>query len=179
MLSEQLVKSIRPIEAVLLLFLTKGAFFNGKSQGLRLMCGGKPMKIAILLLLQIMLITETVQAADSAVLRFETSPFRNSELVCDFDDNVTPEKNDFNLIEYALMSSDFGDRFAILTIQNTSSGQRILNEKHVVAVFGNCERRYPLSFTKKFAGSEKVTITIPFGFWRFPILKVQMEKDKL
>ncbi len=117
--------------------------------------------------------------ADSGqVLRFEASPFRDAELNCDFDDNITPRPGDFVLNDYAIMSSDYGNRYGIVSIKNTSSGQRILNETYIVAIFGDCVRRLPALFSKTFSGNEQITITIPFGFNRFPILKLYMGERK-
>ena len=108
-------------------------------------------------------------------LKFENLPFKNAEINCDNDDRLDPKSNDFELHDYAVMSSELGERFALLMIKNTSSGQRILNQEHIVAIFGNCERKLPNTFEQKFSSGESLTVTVNFGLNRFPIVKLLME----
>lgn len=108
-------------------------------------------------------------------LRFEVSPFKDRPLFCEREDALVPDKHSFQLVDYVLMSSDRGERFALVTLKNQSTGQRILSQNHLVAVMGNCQARRPLPIEKRFAGAETLTIRLNFGLSKFPILKIQAD----
>ncbi|WP_105188846.1 hypothetical protein [Pseudoalteromonas sp. T1lg48] len=105
-------------------------------------------------------------------LRLDNTPFKNSEIYCENDKELHPFQNEFELLDYYSMSSDEGERQVIVTVENSSSGGRSLNHTHFVAILGNCEHINPMKFERKFNGKEIVTLTLNFGFSKFPILKV-------
>lgn len=112
-----------------------------------------------------------------STLRFEISPFKNAPLYCEDQQDVTPDKNDFYVMDYVLMSSDFGERHALVTLTNQSAGQRIFTHDYVVAILGNCERLRPLPFQKRFASGQTLTLRLNFGISKFPILKLISAND--
>lgn len=108
-------------------------------------------------------------------LRFENIPYKAAEVYCENDQKIKPTKNDFELIDYTAMSSDQGDRYILATIRNQSTGQRLFNENHVIAILGDCTRIKPLSVVQKYEGNQTITTQLNFGVSRYPILKVIME----
>lgn len=108
------------------------------------------------------------------VLRFEQTPFKGQTLHCENEGRIEPKESDFTLLDYSIMSSNEGERFALVTLKNESSGHRIFNRKHVVAVFGDCSRAYPVSAMGKLAGGETLTLRVYIGSSRFPILQLLM-----
>ena len=107
-----------------------------------------------------------------ATLRFENSPFKDSPLYCEERHDIVPAKNEFELLNYVLMSSDYGERYALVTLRNQSGGQRIFTQDHVVAILGDCQRIRPLPVEKRFASTETLTLRLNFGISKFPILKL-------
>ncbi len=105
-------------------------------------------------------------------LRFEDSPFKNTAVYCEEEKSVVARSNDFEIVNYALMSSERGHRHALLTIKNTSSGQRTLIGEHLVAILANCDRIYPIDFEVIFKGNELITKEVDFGINRFPIIQI-------
>lgn len=108
----------------------------------------------------------------SKALTFEPTPYQNSELHCENDRDIQPETNDFELVHSSIMSSEEGERYAFITLKNTSSGQRLFNQNHLMAILGDCSRKTPFAAEKKFSGGETLSLQVKFGFSRFPILKL-------
>ena len=129
------------------------------------------LNLAFAVLVSVDSYASDVDVADTT-LKFENSPFKNVELRCSHKEDIRPTKSDFELVDYAVMSSEIGDRFALLTVSNKSSGQRIFNQSHIVAVLGDCSRKHPYSFERKFLGNEDITLTVQFGLSRFPLVKI-------
>ncbi|TKD45647.1 hypothetical protein [Azotobacter chroococcum] len=109
-------------------------------------------------------------------IRFDGTPLKNADIHCDNDDDLLPERNDFELIDYSVMSNEQGERFALVTIKNKSSGQRFFDNNDLVALLGNCSRILAHEFEYKLNGGERITKQIYFGFQRYPIVKLLMDR---
>ncbi len=105
------------------------------------------------------------------IVHVDDASFKNKSVYCE-ENLVEPEKNSFEILDYNVMSSEAGDRYSLMTIKNTSSGQRFLTEKHLVAIHANCFSQNPVTFKKKLSGGEVVTKNIYFGKNQFPIIKI-------
>ncbi len=81
-----------------------------------------------------------------------------------------PERSEFKIENYILMSSSTGERWATVTLRNSSSGQRIAAAEHLMAVFANGEKRAPHALDYKFSAGEVATFTLNFGTSKFPVL---------
>jgi len=88
------------------------------------------------------------------------------------DDEVFPQESDFEIINYLLMSSESGERQALVTLKNTSVGNRIFKNSQILALFADGRRRMPLTNTHDFEGREIVSLILSFGVSRFPILEI-------
>jgi len=88
------------------------------------------------------------------------------------DKNIHPGKSQFEILNYVLMSSEEGERWAVVTLKNTSTGSRIFDHSKIMALFANGVRQSPLEHKQTFEGGEEVSITLPFGRSKFPILEV-------
>jgi hypothetical protein len=89
-------------------------------------------------------------------------------------DDLVPKFSDFEIISSLYMSSESGERWAILTIRNRSASQRLFDNEHIVALFANGEKRYPTNTDHTFYGKEQITMTINFGKSKFPIIRVDV-----
>lgn len=90
------------------------------------------------------------------------------------EDNLVPKIGEFKVLSSILMSSPSGERWATVTIKNTSPHQRLLDREHIIAVFANGERRNPIHAGHKFSSKEETTMIINFGLSKFPILKINV-----
>jgi hypothetical protein len=96
----------------------------------------------------------------------------NLELAFPNDSNVKPETSAFELVNYVLMSNESGERWAVITLRNSSSGSRVLNQKHLMALFANGRRKSPRELKFNFEAQETQSITVSFGTSKFPILSI-------
>ena len=108
-------------------------------------------------------------------LRLEHAPFKNTSLHCENKARIKPAKNDFELVDYSFMSSEAGERFALVTLKNPSAGVRILNHEHIVVTFGDCSFTHPQPLEEKFSGGEVRSLTMNLGFKRFPALQLNLQ----
>jgi len=117
-------------------------------------------------------ITFISNAAETEVLTVDRIISKNLELAFPNDKNLKAKPSHFELMNYVLMSNELGERWAVLTVTNTSSGNRMLEQGHLMALFADGERKNPLEFTLNFEGSETQSITVSFGESKFPILSI-------
>ncbi len=93
------------------------------------------------------------------------------------DSNITPKKGDFKIVNYVLMSNEEGERWAVITLTNLSSGNRELGEEHLLALFADGSRFMPMEFKLGFKGNETQSVTVSFADYKFPILSVYSSND--
>ncbi|WNC68635.1 hypothetical protein RI845_00460 [Thalassotalea nanhaiensis] len=119
----------------------------------------------------------SIQADESEVLNVERSVSASIELSFPNENNIEPEESDFEIVNYVLMGNEIGERFAVITLQNTSSGNRVLENKHLMALFADGNRRNPSDIKLNFEGNEMQSITASFGESKFPILSVYSNNE--
>ena len=127
-------------------------------------------KIVIALISSFIAYQANAVDASKEVLQIENAAFKDKPVFCE-EDILDIKRNDFKLIDYELMSSESGERYALVSIKNTSSGRRILREENLVAIFSNCTSLYPQKIEQTLAGNETLTKKIYFGKNKFPIIK--------
>ena len=88
------------------------------------------------------------------------------------DKNIKPKSSDFELVNCVMMSSEAGERWAVLTLTNISSGHRILEKEHILATFADGTRKSPNEIKLSFAGGDTQSITVSFGEYKFPVLSI-------
>ena len=116
-------------------------------------------------------------ASESEVLTIDKVVSKNFELAFPNDDNAKPKSSDFELVNYVAMSNLIGERWAVLTLTNTSSGNRTLEQQQIMALFADGSKGYPSALKLNFSGQETQSITVSFGENKFPILSVQVGSD--
>ncbi len=88
------------------------------------------------------------------------------------DDNIQPDKSDFQVINYVLLSNEEGDRWVTVTLKNTATGNRIFGHEDIMALFADGRRESPSKQSLRFEGKESQTFAIHFGKSQFPILEL-------
>lgn len=130
------------------------------------------MNATIVTLLGTLLVVQAVSATPpKGVLQVDNALFKDRPIFCE-EEILAPRKSDFEIVDYDLLSSEGGERYAIMNIRNTSSGQRILRKENLVAIFANCNSLYPENINQSLSGRETVTKSISFGINQFPIIKI-------
>jgi hypothetical protein len=102
---------------------------------------------------------------DEAIIGGELINFAN-------DEKIFADRSDFTIVHSVHMSNIEGERWATITVANTASGKRILSNQHLLALFADGSRRYPLHFSEEFKARETKSLLIRFETDRFPILKI-------
>ncbi|MFL0804131.1 MAG: hypothetical protein K6L81_10440 [Agarilytica sp.] len=89
---------------------------------------------------------------------------------------LEPDKNDFQIIETSRLSNNLGERWALITVKNNASGQRILKNAHVIATYADGSRSTAKNLKATLTGGELLTQTVFFGTHKFPIIKVTVSR---
>jgi hypothetical protein len=122
--------------------------------------------------LAFLLLSFSSYAEETETLTVDRVIANNLELAFPNDKNIKPKASDFELINYVVMSNDLGERWAVITLSNTSSGSRILEQEHLIALFADGKRKSPPAFKVSFKRQETQSITVSFGENKFPILSI-------
>lgn len=90
------------------------------------------------------------------------------------DNNIQPDRSDFEIVNYILLSNEQGKRAATITLINNAAGNRTLDNSQIMGLFANGVRSNPQRSNNKnrFKSKELQTITVSFGKSHYPLLKV-------
>lgn len=105
---------------------------------------------------------------------FNVDRIVSDDLVLNFtnDRGIQPDISDFNVQHYVLMSNEKGDRRAVVTLENRSSGSRIFQSAQLMALMADGRRLSPQAYKQKFKAGERISMTLSFGSHVDPILKI-------
>ena len=115
-------------------------------------------------------------ASQSEVINVERVVTEELKIAFPNDKNIRAQASDFEIKNYVMMSNEKGERWAVLTLTNESTGTRSLEQYHLLATFADGERRSPNEFKLNFQGRETQSVTVNFGENKFPILTIQTEQ---
>lgn len=111
-----------------------------------------------------------------SILHFESQKKDIRYLDFKDKDDLQPVPSKFKLVEYSLMSNDRGDRWALITVQNTSGKKQKITDDNFVAVFADGERKHAKNFYEIVEPNARLTESIFFGRSNFPIILITMDK---
>jgi len=120
----------------------------------------------------LLLLSFAANAQEDDVLTVDRLVAKNIHLSFPNDQNIKPKESDFNIINYVLMSNETGERWSVITLTNSSTGARSLEQDHLMALFADGSRISPLEYKLNFKGNETQSITVSFGEHKFPILSI-------
>ena len=118
------------------------------------------------------LVCVNTYAHESDTLSVDRIVPKGLELAFPNEERSMPKSSGFELEHYVLMSNDKGERWAVVTIKNSSRGNRQLEQQHLMAVFADGSRAHPEFQSYRFKAEETLTLTVYFGESKFPILSV-------
>lgn len=121
--------------------------------------------------LALLFISFSCASADD-VFNIDRVVSENVEIKFTNDDDVQPDRSDFDVVNYVVMSNENGVRKAVVTLKNVSSGSRIFQSEQMLALFADGERRAPVAYKQKFKREETISMTLSFGQRLFPILQI-------
>jgi len=122
--------------------------------------------------LLLFLLSISTIANEDEVLTVDRVIANTVEFAFENDKNKKPKLSDFELLNYIIMSNELGERWAVVTIKNQASGNRILESNHLMALFANGERSNPTPLKFNFTANEMKSVTVSFGENKFPILSI-------
>ncbi|ASI93047.1 MULTISPECIES: hypothetical protein [Vibrio] len=125
-----------------------------------------------LLLIWSLAVTLPVMSMEYETLSIDQPAIHYSELAFPNSDNIQPNRSDFSINNYVLMSSESGERWAVVTVTNTSSAKRTINQTQLVAILANGERIFAEDFHESVGPNKTTSLTINFGWNKFPILSI-------
>jgi len=125
----------------------------------------------------LLILCANVFAAQNNVLNVDRAIPNSMQLSFPNDNNITPKKSDFSIVNYVLMSNEIGERWAVITLTNLASGKRELNQDHLLALFADGSRLTPNEFKLGFNGNQTQSVTVSFAEHKFPILSVYSSND--
>ena len=125
----------------------------------------------------LLMLSWSTQADSIKALNVDRAVSNSMHLSFANDSNITPKKGDFKITNYVLMSNEEGERWAVITLTNLSSGNRELGEEHILALFADGSRFMPMEFKLGFKGNETQSVTVSFADYKFPILSVYSSND--
>jgi len=128
-----------------------------------------------ILVITLILLSFSIYADENENLTVDRIISNKLELAFPNDRNIKAKPSNFELINYVVMSNDLGERWAVVTLNNTSSGSRVFDNEHLIALFANGQRSKPLTFKLSFEAKETQSITVSFGENKFPILSMNTE----
>lgn len=124
------------------------------------------------LIMVVMLWGFSTLAMAQDVLTVDRSVSGDVETFFENKEDIVPHRSDFKVVNYVLMSSERGARWAVVTLKNRSTGSRIFQENHMLALFADGERRSPMAHSRTFKSLETLSLTLSFGRSAFPILSI-------
>jgi len=137
----------------------------------------KEWQLAKSLSMALLCVAFSASCAANDALSIDQTPIHTMDLAFPNENNVQPSLGDFGIKNHVLMSNDEGERWAVVTIENEASGRRTLTNKHLLAILANGERIHPNDFSESFDGKEMKSVTMSFGYSKFPILSIYSRTD--
>ncbi|MBA6399839.1 hypothetical protein [Colwellia sp. BRX10-4] len=125
----------------------------------------------------LILFSYAINAEETEVLSVERSVSKNINLSFANDNNIMPKKGDFEIVNYVLMSNVIGERWSVITLTNLATGNRTLDQDHLLGLFADGSRISPLEYKLNFEGKETQSITVSFGKHKFPILSIYSSNE--
>ncbi len=116
-------------------------------------------------------------ASDNDILTVDRTVSKNIQLSFPNEKNIKPKESEFKVLNYVLMSNETGERWSVITIENTASGNRSLEHNHIMGLFADGSRFVPQENKLQFEGGEIQSITVSFGEYKFPILAIYTSLD--
>lgn len=126
----------------------------------------------LLMMIHYMVLADNIPI-DEHILHFDDVQKDFQELHFQDEDKIKPGPSVFEIVDKYYMSNGLGERWAVMTIKNTSAGKRLLKNDNIVATYANGDQSYAQNLDETLDGNEIVTKAVLFGMHKFPILHIE------
>ncbi|WP_125718079.1 hypothetical protein [Pseudoalteromonas rubra] len=132
------------------------------------------MRKAGLLMWVLMMVSATTAAKELKPYRFDTMQMSLDSLLFDRSERIKPAKSDFKVTRSIAMSNDDGYRAVLLSIENLSSGRRILEPEQLMVIYadGAAQQVSALPHKVVLEGYEQRNFTLELGTNDYPVIAV-------
>ncbi|QPB86073.1 hypothetical protein CWC22_024055 [Pseudoalteromonas rubra] len=132
------------------------------------------MHKAGLIMSLMMVVSVSAIADDLKPYRFDSMQMKLGALFFDRADRMRPAKSDFKVNRSVAMSNDDGHRAVILSLENLSSGRRILEPEQLMVIYADGTALRVNALPKKILleGYEKRNFTLELGENDYPVVAV-------
>ncbi|MCG7559991.1 MULTISPECIES: hypothetical protein [Pseudoalteromonas] len=132
------------------------------------------MHKAGLIMSLMMVVSVSAIADDLKPYRFDSMQMNLGALFFDRADRMRPAKSDFKVNRSVAMSNDDGHRAVILSLENLSSGRRILEPEQLMVIYADGTALRVNALPKKILleGYEKRNFTLELGENDYPVVAV-------
>jgi len=113
--------------------------------------------------------------ADAHILHFDDVQNDFQDLHFKDENKIKPGNSIFVIIDKYFMSNALGERWAVITIKNTSAGKRLLKNENIVATYADGSQSTAQNIDETLDGLDVLTKAVLFGFHKFPILTVVLQ----
>lgn len=96
------------------------------------------------------------------------------EMAIDFqiEEDLYPNRSSFELLDFAFLSNEAGERWALVVVRNTVHEFRSFSANQIIGFFASGNYRNPVSLNKRIEGKKTETFMIPFGKSDMPLVKL-------
>ncbi|WP_125783869.1 hypothetical protein [Pseudoalteromonas rubra] len=132
------------------------------------------MRKAGLLMWVLMVVSATTAAKELKPYRFDTMQMNLDSLLFDRPERIKPAKSDFKVTRSVAMSNDDGYRAVLLSIENLSSGRRILEPEQLMVIYADGAAQLVSALPHKVVleGYEQRNFTLELGVNDYPVIAV-------
>lgn len=88
-----------------------------------------------------------------------------------------PDRSYVDLVNFRPMSSNLGNRYALVTLKNQLNSTVHLDEKQFVGILANGMRVFPRKYEGQILSAETQSIVLDFGYREMPLVKILIDND--
>ncbi len=110
--------------------------------------------------------------AYSDALFFDKPVVKDMAIHFEIEEDLYPTRGSFKIQDFAFLSNELGERWALVIVRNTAPDPRTISENQIIALFADGTHRKPINLKKRIEGSETETFMIPFGKSKMPLVKL-------
>ena len=114
---------------------------------------------------------EPVQEPNDA-LHFDRPIAKELPIEFQVEEDLYPTRSEFKIVDFAFLSSESGDRCAMVIVQNQARDSRAFTEDQLIGLFADGRHRKPIRLRERVEGSKIETLMIPFGDSDTPLVKL-------
>lgn len=105
-------------------------------------------------------------------LFFDKQVAKEMAIQFEIEGDLYPTRSSFEIIDFAFLSNEAGERWALAVVVNTASEPRTFTESQLIGFFASGSHRSPLKLATRIEGGGSETIMIPFGKSLMPLVKL-------